>query len=259
MLTYLLTYLPKVPALAANKRMRLSDGSQGAAPTDHVAEALGDGDELPEVLRREEPTAHGGLALDPTKDHAAMMEQEEEELSGAHMHMEEDEQRFDQPLPEEEEEEEIGIHRRVSSASSVYQPTSEGDDAEPQPEGFDPAQALPNVNVTEKPDADDNEVGKRSASQSAPTGSHDPSAWNQRTRMMLQVLKTAFDKSDGESLSYNAMVASTPKSTDKRKVVAGCFQELLFLTTHGIIELQQQKAYGNILISKTELFAETCA
>ena len=38
--------------------------------------------------------------------------------------------------------------------------------------------------------------------------------------------------------------------------MAGCFQELLFLTTHGIVELQQKRAYGNILVAKTELFDE---
>jgi chromatin segregation and condensation protein Rec8/ScpA/Scc1 (kleisin family) len=37
-------------------------------------------------------------------------------------------------------------------------------------------------------------------------------------------------------------------------VVAGCFQELLFLSTHGLLELQQQKPYANIIISKAEGF-----
>ena len=60
-------------------------------------------------------------------------------------------------------------------------------------------------------------------------------------------------------LSYNAMIAMTKASAHKRKVVAGCFQELLFLTTHGIIELRQAKAYGNILVAKTELFDTVAA
>ena len=37
-------------------------------------------------------------------------------------------------------------------------------------------------------------------------------------------------------------------------MVAGCFQELLFLTTHGHIKLQQHKPYDNIVISKSDLF-----
>ena len=76
---------------------------------------------------------------------------------------------------------------------------------------------------------------------------------------MYTMLKGAFEESQDEPLSYNAMVAGTRASTNKRKVVAGCFQELLFLTTHGIIELDQRKAYGNILVSKTEIFDEAVA
>ena len=50
------------------------------------------------------------------------------------------------------------------------------------------------------------------------------------------------------------MINQTRNLPNKRKIVAGCFQELLFLTTHGIIELDQAKAYGNIVVNKTELF-----
>jgi chromatin segregation and condensation protein Rec8/ScpA/Scc1 (kleisin family) len=66
-------------------------------------------------------------------------------------------------------------------------------------------------------------------------------------------------QSKDEALSYNAMVAGTKSSAHKRKVVAGCFQELLFLATHGMIELQQAKPYGNILVGKTELFDTVAA
>ena len=76
---------------------------------------------------------------------------------------------------------------------------------------------------------------------------------------MFSMLREAFDESSGAALSYSAMVHGTKASANKRKVVAGCFQELLFLTTHGIIELQQRKAYGNIVVAKTELFDEVQA
>ena len=59
-------------------------------------------------------------------------------------------------------------------------------------------------------------------------------------------------------MAFHAMVATT-RTAEKRRVVAGCFQELLFLTTHGLIELDQKRPYGNILIAKTELFGEAAA
>jgi hypothetical protein len=119
--------------------------------------------------------------------------------------------------------------------------------------GFDPARELPDVDGNESPSKAAAEM-----SQSQSLGTADPSSWNQRTYKMYTALQGAFDESSGEPLSYNAMVAGT-RSINKRKVVAGCFQELLFLTTHGIIELQQRKAYGNILVAKTELFDTAAA
>ena len=127
------------------------------------------------------------------------------------------------------------------------------DDGEPQPAGFDPAQELPDVEAAEAHDGE--QVGE---TQSQSLANHDPAAWNPRTRKMYKMLSTAFDESTDEPLSYNAMIATT-RTSEKRKVVAGCFQELLFLTTHGLIELDQRKPYGNILIAKTELFAGAAA
>ena len=70
---------------------------------------------------------------------------------------------------------------------------------------------------------------------------------------MHQMLDKSFDESDGQALSFDAMVAKS-RGPQKRRVVAGCFQELLFLSTHGLIELQQQKPYSNIVITKTDDF-----
>ena len=70
---------------------------------------------------------------------------------------------------------------------------------------------------------------------------------------MHAMLDRAFAESDGMALSFDAMVAKS-KGKEKRRVVAGCFQELLFLSTHGLLELQQQKPYANIIISKAEGF-----
>ena len=70
---------------------------------------------------------------------------------------------------------------------------------------------------------------------------------------MHAMLDASFAESDGQALSFDDMIARTKKD-QKRRVVAGCFQELLFLSTHGLIELQQQKPYANIIISKAEGF-----
>lgn len=70
---------------------------------------------------------------------------------------------------------------------------------------------------------------------------------------MYGVLAGAFTESNGMAISYNSMVARTT-AKDKRRVVAGCFQELLFLTTHGVTQLAQAKAYGDIVISRAEGF-----
>merc|ERR1740130_1597263 len=106
------------------------------------------------------------------------------------------------------------------------------------------SQALPNV--------DGNEIGK--GGDASPGGTAEPgAAWSARTQKMHAMLDRAFAESDGMALSFDAMVAKS-KGKEKRRVVAGCFQELLFLSTHGLLELQQQKPYANIIISKAEGF-----
>ena len=68
-------------------------------------------------------------------------------------------------------------------------------------------------------------------------------SWSARTQQMYKTLNEAFKESGGMGLSYDAMIAQT-RGALKRRVVAGCFQELLFLTTHGLTDLAQSKAYG---------------
>jgi len=80
-------------------------------------------------------------------------------------------------------------------------------------------------------------------------------AWSERTRKMYAMLGGAFEESGGQGLSYDAMVAKTKgHSVKKRRVVAGCFQELLYLSTHGLIDISQSKPYGDIIVTKSELF-----
>lgn len=93
---------------------------------------------------------------------------------------------------------------------------------------------------------------------------------------MFMVLNAAFNESDGQPLSYDAMIAQTdgpgehqgieshsPLShasdalcllEDKRRIVAGCFQELLFLATKGLIDLEQARPYSNIIGNFTAIF-----
>lgn len=83
-------------------------------------------------------------------------------------------------------------------------------------------------------------------------------AWSKRTHSMYLMLGEAFKESGNTPLSYDAMIAQT-SSRYKRRIVAGCFQELLFLSTHGLIDLEQQRPYGNIVVSKTDHFDSIAA
>jgi len=124
---------------------------------------------------------------------------------------------------------------------------SEPDDRPEAPPCFEASHGLPAV--------DANAVAENSSlgSQSLGEGHHDPSSWSARTQQVYAMLGEAFKESAGMGLSYDAMIAQT-NSAMKRRVVAGCFQELLFLTTHGLTDLAQNRAYGDIIVTKTEQF-----
>ena len=103
---------------------------------------------------------------------------------------------------------------------------------------------------TQLPDVDANEVAEKDK-DAATQSSAD--AWGARTQKMHAMLANSFTESEGQALSFNAMIAAS-RGKGQRHVVAGCFQELLFLTTHGHIKLQQHKPYENIVISKCDVF-----
>ena len=173
----------------------------------------------------------------------------------------EDEQAF-QPMGEDEMGADFGMEMGDGMEAQPFGEEPLGDeeplgeeelplDDEPLPSVPDTfvggSQALPNV--------DGNEIGKGGkGSGASPGGTAEPgAAWSARTQKMHAMLDRAFAESDGMALSFDAMVAKS-KGKEKRRVVAGCFQELLFLSTHGLLELQQQKPYANIIISKAEGF-----
>jgi hypothetical protein len=124
---------------------------------------------------------------------------------------------------------------------------------EPQPAGFDSTHVLPDM------DRDSLDPSKDPAGRSQASQGRSPEAWSSRTRRMYAMLASAFGESEGEALSYAAMIGKTKDGPEKRRVVAGCFQELLYLCTHGLIDLKQQTPYANILVSKTELFEQVVA
>ena len=78
-----------------------------------------------------------------------------------------------------------------------------------------------------------------------------------RTQRMFSVLRKAYAESAAPTLSYKALASATQPSAARRRVVAGCFQELLFLSTHGLVSLTQDRPYGDILVAKTERFDRT--
>jgi len=208
------------------------------ARTDSPAAVAIGGDDEPEAWRSAARGEEPGAALDSSMSYEVLGSADEpaaDDLPGGEFA-----DGLDEPFPLDDMADLPADDPMPSGGQSSVSPAN----AESQPTGFDPQVDLPDV-TADGDDAGGTEAGGNKE------GKHE--AWNPRTRKMYHMLSESFDKSSDEALSYNAMVA-TVRTPEKRKVVAGCFQELLFLTTHGLIELDQRKAYGNILISKTELF-----
>lgn len=78
--------------------------------------------------------------------------------------------------------------------------------------------------------------------------------WSARTQKMYQLLQSQYDSHrDHATLSYQKLMGDNP-TKNKKRIVAGCFSELLFLTTHNYITLKQAQPFGDILISKADAF-----
>lgn len=231
--------LPFLPAAAASMsfffQLHGKDGARGKRPR-----AAGADDDV-EAWRRDDENADPTLAGPPS----ARKSPRSKSPGGAPEFAELGADGFDEPFGDDEplgEDEEL-------------LPPPAYDDGEPLPTGFAATSELPDVDGGEALEAAQlSKGGKDSQSQSQSQGNHDPATWNPRTRKMYAMLASAFEESGGETLSYNAMIAKTKAGPEKRRVVAGCFQELLFLCTHGLIDLQQKKPFSNILIAQTEHF-----
>ncbi|EFA86705.1 hypothetical protein PPL_00508 [Heterostelium album PN500] len=80
-----------------------------------------------------------------------------------------------------------------------------------------------------------------------------PGTWTPRTATMHNVLNSYFSTSKSTTIQFNSLVSD--KQT--RVAVAGTFYELLVLKTKGLVQVQQDESYGDILITKTEQFHQT--
>ena len=136
-------------------------------------------------------------------------------------------------------------------------PPFEADPAGPEVVGFAASIALPNVGEGDDVavlSKQDSKSSQDSASQRELGSQPDPSKWAPRTGKVYEMLRGTFDQSADEALSFNAMIDATKNNVEKRRVVAGAFQELLFLSTHGLLYLEQARPYADIIIDKTEAF-----
>jgi chromatin segregation and condensation protein Rec8/ScpA/Scc1 (kleisin family) len=57
--------------------------------------------------------------------------------------------------------------------------------------------------------------------------------------------------------SPQALAGSTAPHANRKRVVAGCFQELLFLASHGLVSLTQERPYRDVAVHKTARFDQT--
>jgi hypothetical protein len=238
----------------AAKQPAAAAAAASASASASASAALDDEDDAPEQFRSADtpgrgPTAavHARASLEPLPSGgrgsfgAVPMGDDEEEP----MPFDDEEE------PLDDEEEGLGTMEAPDAFGAEYMAPSD----EPEVDtGFDPKLKLPNV-------AADN--SSADVADGAGATQEDPKHWNPRTRKMYEVLAMAFDAAGDEPVSYKAMIGNTCRSSkpssEKRKIVAGCFQEVLFLATHGLVELDQKRAYGNLLIAKTELFADAAA
>mmetsp|Transcript_20879 Transcript_20879/g.45403 ORF Transcript_20879/g.45403 Transcript_20879/m.45403 type:complete len:686 (+) Transcript_20879:84-2141(+) len=240
------------------KRQRTRDEPAQPAPIDHDV-PLDDG------VREDRAAPHEHVRFAEPED-AFNFPEEEPMLSPRGVHMEEPE--AEHVSEDASNSHGLNVSDPPASSAAEHFPSARGADpftADP----FADTDAFADTDVfaasgvagsgfaasTQLPDVDANAVadkpGKGRSMQNE--GGHDPSSWSARTQKMYAALGAAFDESNGAPLSYDSMATTTARR-HKRRVVAGCFQELLFLTTHGLTELTQHAPYGDIIISKAPAF-----
>jgi cohesin complex subunit SCC1 len=98
------------------------------------------------------------------------------------------------------------------------------------------------------PGASDDDETTTSATESRRRGE---SEWSENTVRMHQFLQSNFDTTGEPMLSFAAMAEGK-----RRKTVAATFFELLVLKSASFIDLKQEGAFGDVLISRTAKFDE---
>uniref|UniRef100_A0A7S1XG97 Rad21/Rec8-like protein C-terminal eukaryotic domain-containing protein n=1 Tax=Compsopogon caeruleus TaxID=31354 RepID=A0A7S1XG97_9RHOD len=81
-----------------------------------------------------------------------------------------------------------------------------------------------------------------------------PSALNRRTLKMYQLIESEFGGSEDLSSSINIKAMAAQEGVDRR-TAARVFYELLVLSNRKLVHLNQVEPYGDILVSRTEQFA----
>ena len=119
---------------------------------------------------------------------------------------------------------------------------------EPMPEDSmlnpmdDQLPADPSPGLGELSQVADEVATQSSQSQSARSSEVTKAGWSKRTYKMLHVLDKQFDEAaDEEMLGDNS----------SRKTAASTFFELLVLKCTGVINVDQQEAFGSIMVTKT--------
>jgi chromatin segregation and condensation protein Rec8/ScpA/Scc1 (kleisin family) len=74
---------------------------------------------------------------------------------------------------------------------------------------------------------------------------------------MHAFLGQAFAQSRGKPVSFNSLLAST--GARSAALAGGIFYQLLVLAARGVVRVQQRDQYGDMLVTKTDVFERTRA
>ena len=126
---------------------------------------------------------------------------------------------------------------------------------EPMPEDSmlnpmdDQLPADPSPGLGELSQVADEVATQSSQSQSARSSEVTKAGWSKRTYKMLHVLDKQFDEAADEEgqLDFLEMLGDN----SSRKTAASTFFELLVLKCTGVINVDQQEAFGSIMVTKT--------
>jgi chromatin segregation and condensation protein Rec8/ScpA/Scc1 (kleisin family) len=143
-----------------------------------------------------------------------------------------------QKAPEKEEEEEEELREEEARAAT------------PARAEYEPAEYEPHLYVSPPRTQEDEELATPAelAAPEEPEIRREGPEYSDRTRKMHNFLQKNFGDRV-EELSYLSMVENK-----KRHVVVGTFFELLVLKSTNVVQVKQDKPYGDIIVSKGKNF-----